>query len=380
MINFKIPIVWDTKYIDEMIDIAESGDIVITEMYGSLPIEKSGRTTKYIENISFAKAYGILDYLRNKGIKFNYLFNSIYQKNEIDTELITKVMTIIDELEPELLTLANIELMKKIGAISPKQGLTVSTVFGIDSLEKISLIKGLKRQGLNIKEVVLHHDCNIRRDLDNLIMELKKCNIRSSLIVNENCTYGCKRRDEHFKWAATAIEHDNSDYCLRGCVRDILISPWKILSLTGLIRPEDLDFYKKIGLDTFKLSGRHKPKEYLINTFRHYARRKYSGNMINLLTFSIPPGKQAKELFYVENSMVTSIKEKWKSEPTRFAILEAKKLYEKELFRINDEGSKYELIDGSLKNKKPGKYLEKISKIDKCSINMAKKMNHIDFM
>jgi collagenase-like PrtC family protease len=52
-----------------------------------------------------------------------------------------------------------------------------------------------------------------------------------------------------------------------------------------LVRPEDLEVYEEIGIHRFKVSGRNKSTPWLLRAARAYAQRRYSGNLLDILSF-----------------------------------------------------------------------------------------------
>lgn len=51
------------------------------------------------------------------------------------------------------------------------------------------------------------------------------------------------------------------------------------------IRPEDLHYYEEIGINRFKIAGRNKKTEWLVNVVKAYSERKYEGNLLDILSY-----------------------------------------------------------------------------------------------
>ncbi len=358
--NLKTPLVWDNGKINELIDAASGTDSQIKEMYGCLPILLSGRPSGQLESVPLEKARDVFKHIKSRSIRSNYLFNAVYSKDQITEDILNTIKKIVNTLEPNQVTIASPELREKFSEMFPDISIIVSTVQGVKTKKHIDSLIEEKERGINLSGVCLHHDCTISRDLLEITRHTKKAGLETSILVNENCVYECAYRTPHYIHTNIAHHYDHSDKFLNHCVRGILKEPWKLVGLAGMVRPEDTSFYENMGIDIFKIAGRDRPIDWMKKVIRAYATHSYEGNLIELLVFTIPPGKDAKEVFYVNNKKIRSISERWVNNPIEDMKKEAERLFENGDLRVTDKKSEYRIKNGIVKNITPGKYMQSI--------------------
>ncbi|MHC1567717.1 MAG: U32 family peptidase [Candidatus Syntropharchaeia archaeon] len=267
-------------------------------MEGSPDYIRTGRiglTHPDIENISEQVWFA-----HEKGIKVNVLANSSclggdhlspdgYKRyrwyferlNEIGVDSITLT-------DPYFIELVSREFDMKV---------VVSCIAFVDSPQKAIFYEEL---GANVITI----DTGINRNFDVLqgIRESTECELR--ILVNEGCLYSCPFRFFHYN----LISHGAlSDYYHDRCLSMRIRNPELIIK-SGWIRPEDLREYEKIGIDSFKISGRTHPLNWLVSTANAYIRRSYHGNLLNLLDCP----RDLRDLFYIENDLLDGAIERWK--------------------------------------------------------------------
>lgn len=72
------------------------------------------------------------------------------------------------------------------------------------------------------------------------------------------------------------------DYCLLSCSRLRLTDPSRFIK-TAWIRSEDMAVYEAMGYTTFKLLERGIPSAALLQSFKAYSEKRFSGNLAELL-------------------------------------------------------------------------------------------------
>ena len=161
---------------------------------------------------------------------------------------------------------------------------------------------------------VITVDTNINKDFNLLrkIVSAVSCDVR--VIVNEGCLYKCPFRYAHYNLAShfSSLNRPKSppfsldfyyDKCISIRLRDpsqIIKSPW--------IRPEDLNHYEEIGIKDFKLSGRTKTVNWIINCMRIYSHGKFDGNLLDILDCP----QILRYVFRIDNKNLEGCIEQWK--------------------------------------------------------------------
>ncbi len=113
------------------------------------------------------------------------------------------------------------------------------------------------------------------------------------LILNNSCLWGCPYRLSHDIVSSITSSHDGLnnvwfEYPILFCATEVRNDLANIIRMRW-IRPEDLSFYENIGIDRFKIAGRNKKTEWLVNVVKAYAERKYEGNLLDIVSY--PQGR-----------------------------------------------------------------------------------------
>jgi len=157
-------------------------------------------------------------------------------------------------------------------------------------------------------------DTNINRHFDLLEGVVKAVNCDVRLIVNEGCIYRCPFRYSHYNLAShlSSLNQPRTplfapDYYFDKCISLRLRDPTQIIK-SAWIRPEDLKAYEDIGITAFKLSGRTKTVNWIIDCMRSYAHRSFKGNLLDLLDCP----QMLRYVFYIDNEKLEGSVEQWK--------------------------------------------------------------------
>lgn len=182
----------------------------------------------------------------------------------------------------------------------------VSCISFVDSPEKAIFYEELGADGITV-------DTSINRDFHVLeaIRDAVSCDIR--VLVNEGCLYKCPFRYFDFNVVSHTsgpppVPKISFNYYQRKCRSLRVKKPWLVMK-ANWVRPEDLKAYEEIGIDTFKISGRNQPVNWVIETIKTYKSRDFSGNLIDLLDYS----RSMKHLFYIPNKKLDGAIDRWKS-------------------------------------------------------------------
>ncbi|MHC1582342.1 MAG: U32 family peptidase [Candidatus Syntropharchaeia archaeon] len=180
----------------------------------------------------------------------------------------------------------------------------VSCISYVDSPEKAVFF-----EELGADTITLEPSINRCFDILEGIRESTSCELR--ILVNEGCLYKCPFRLAH----VNLTSHRNGpnppkilyQYYQNRCNSMRVNNPELILK-ANWVRPEDVEEYERIGIDSFKVSGRMQSVNWIIEVSNAYANRSYKGNLVNLLDY----GKNFSHLFYIPNEELDGVIEQWK--------------------------------------------------------------------
>ncbi|MDO8489460.1 MAG: hypothetical protein Q7S42_05060, partial [Candidatus Omnitrophota bacterium] len=101
------------------------------------------------------------------------------------------------------------------------------------------------------------------------------------------CIYNCP----FWQYHATAASHASRlherlrgftiDYCILNCKLQRLLEPMEFIR-AGWIRPEDISYYKDIGIDSIKLVDRTRDMDTILLIANAYTQGHYDGNLMDL--------------------------------------------------------------------------------------------------
>jgi len=296
MINYSIPLKWNKQFIDKILSI-ESKDSSIESFYGCIENlgYRSGRIYLKNQDISIAEALKTIKYLKSKGKVFYYLLNApvvntienIYQVKEM-------IKIIINELKPDALVITSPQIMDIVRMINSEIRIHVSTIAGIKTVEQAKQFMQYEPA-----RIVPHHDTP---KYSNLLIKLKRycdsLNIELELMVTESCIMSCKERESHYK----SLAEGKSDRKFHNfCRAERLKNPSLLLSAGSFIPPEEVKHFKThYDINKFKITGRSKSVNFLINAATSYLHNKSPDNIVSIM--GIDPLVKAEKWIYIKFS------------------------------------------------------------------------------
>lgn len=351
-----IPCHWNKETIDEIVkQNKEINGFQVVEVYGVLSdggLIGHGRSRESVPQISRKEACDFRFYLQKQGLDFTYLLNAPFQSRDDKqrTELDEYLKWIINDLRPDAITISSLELMKLVREINSEIPIHISTIAGVKNAIDLEKYLSFKPDRL-----VPHHDCG--KDfiaLKELIKMTNKHNIDMELLSTESCLRKCPNREKHYKYLAQKTE-DGSFHTT--CNIQKIENPTEFLLSGGVIRPEDVNFYEKLGVRYFKISGRSKPANWLPEVVKAYQSRNYDGNLIRLL--GIDPKLEAENWIYIDNKALDGFIESYPinnnyQDELNYCDKWMIKLFRDGKFHLND-GSEYVVENEHLVLKKFGK-------------------------
>ena len=357
-----IPCHWNKEVIELIVKQNKEIDgPKVVEIYGALPEGGPighGRSPESVVPVSREEACNFRFYLKEQGLDFTYLLNAPFKKikgENHQVELTEYLQWIINDLRPDAVTVSSLELMSLVREMSSEIPIHISTIAGVKKVEDLQ-----KYLSLRPNRLVPHHDCG--KDftaLKELVDLACKNNIEVELLSTESCLRECPSRDAHYTYLA-----QKSKDCVfhTVCNTKKIENPAEFLLAGGVIRPEDMGFYEKLGVKYFKISGRSKPVSWLPEVVKAYQSRNYEGNLIRLL--GIDPKLEAENWIYIDNKSLDGFIEGYpqsidKEKESDYCDKWMVKLFEEHKFHLND-GTEYSVEGEHLVLKKTGENTENI--------------------
>jgi len=279
--KLSVPTNWD----DGLVSLLEPGPI--RHVYGKLQEDfvGGGRASFLLPPVSKKKAESHIKALRDHGIGFNYLLNSLHMDNEEFSKggmrNIRKLLDWLARIKVSSLTVAVPFLALFVKKDYPQFDITISSLMHIDSIEKVRYW-----DACGMDEVVLW-DTECNRNFK-LLREIRaNAKIKIQLIANNACLYQCPFRTAHYLYTCHLSRKGHArksmapDFYHLTCQSYRLNDPVEIVK-SQWIRPEDLHYYEKLGIDTIKLVDRRLPTAALMPIVNAYLRRNYRGNLLDL--------------------------------------------------------------------------------------------------
>lgn len=260
----------------------------ISDFYGSLPRTPigSGRPSFILPERTIQKAEKHIQLVRSMGFGFTYLLNSACTANIEYTvkgrRAIKDHLKWAIEAGANKVTVASPFLIEWIHKNFPELCIKVSVIATADSISKI---EWFIRLGAEI--VSISPDCNRNFRFLTKVGSLWPGKIE--LLANNLCLQNCPFARYHYLMVGHASQTDDTssmqsiiDYCLVRCTLEKIANPEQILK-GPFIRPEDLKYYIRLGLNKFKLTDRCKNTSWILRAANAYSNESYSGNLIDIL-------------------------------------------------------------------------------------------------
>jgi collagenase-like PrtC family protease len=112
--------------------------------------------------------------------------------------------------------------------------------------------------------------------------------IKIELLANNLCLLDCPIGAYHANYASHNSQCINptisrlDEYPMMWCTTEKINHPLELIK-SPWIRPEDIKVYEKIGFTHFKISGREKSTDWIVQRVKAYSERSYSGNVLDFL-------------------------------------------------------------------------------------------------
>lgn len=292
MINFAVPAMYTNTQLEaiEMLNKNSKNNRRIKEVYGSMPSAPVGtiRPSVTLPSISLEELCKYIKKVNNKGIEFDYIMNStVLDGGEYTSEgkkdIIDFVGTLVDA-GLNTLTVSVPYIIRLVKKYYPQLNITASICAEIESPQRA---KDFENIGVNC--IVPAKDLN--RDFSTLKNIVNSCSSSVKVLCTTPCLFKCSDLYYHMNLSSIRDNSLNEALKVKGkflshtasrCQRrrlekleEYIRSPW--------IRPEDISYYEKIGINDFKLDGRDKSEEYTTEVMTAYMNGHFDGNLLYLM-------------------------------------------------------------------------------------------------
>jgi collagenase-like PrtC family protease len=263
-------------------------DGMVLETYGSITSGKvlaSGRLVRQMQKIDFLDLYEYIKYSSERGIGFNYTLNPTHFQNREFTE--EGVKTIKEHLHKlyEAGVRSVTVTMPSLTELVQSTGLDIKIRTScLSQIRNANRAMAYKEMGVD-KIVV---DESINRDFHALKSIRQVFGEKVEIIVNQICDQNCMYRLFHYNMISGDPDKLTSqvsiNYYEHRCVLQQLKTIDNCLKLCW-VRPEDIHYYEDIGINYFKIQGRHAFIQGgdAVKTVKAYLDRSYDGNLMDLL-------------------------------------------------------------------------------------------------
>ena len=288
--KFSLATNFDNKLIEEI------KNLNIFVLYGKMKDDfiSGGRPASEMRTIEKERFEQHVKLARENGINFNYLLNGACTANQ-EQDLVWQDnfiswISYLVSVGVNAVTITNPLLLIIIKKHFPNVICRVSTFAKVDSLSKAKYWEDLGADIICADFTTLNRDfCALK----NMVNGLKRSKIE--LLATNSCLKECPFLFCH----TNSISHADSNYidwCLHNCQRIQLQNPEEYIK-SPWIRPEDLRYYRDIGIEHIKITERDFPTEVLVSRAKAYYNERYEGNLLDLVQghgFSL--SKEYKEL------------------------------------------------------------------------------------
>lgn len=290
---FSVPADFKRETIDKYHELNQRyDDSELKETYGQLTFGKvlnSGRVIEAIPGVDYKELEDYVNYSSKRGIWFNYTLNPACMGNfEFSEEGVRAIKILLRNLYNmgiSSLTLTMPALVELTKSMNITFEIKASAICEVMTPGKALFYKNLGAGRLVV-------DPDITRDFRRL---KNICHVFGSgveIIVNNVCYRNCAYKMFHYNHEAHRVSQDEShtvtDYYFNRCAMQKAGDLKNVIRLSW-IRPEDLKYYREVGISWFKLQGRQNVLEGdPVRALEAYMKEDFQGNLYDLITIFAP--------------------------------------------------------------------------------------------
>lgn len=259
-------------------------------IFGSHPVTITGhgRASFILPQVSDERLREHISLAHSYGIKFLYTMNTAtLNGKEYSEAFLRQLRAEVDRLVGmgvDGFIIALPFLIHYIKREYPDLEVSVSSFARVSNIREF---EGFVNMGADV--IILNEDDNRNFRLLRALVENFRGKVDIELIVNNTCLWGCPYRRTHDVVTSVVSSTDGVrnvwfEYPILFCATDVRNDLANLIRMRW-IRPEDLEYYERIGIDRFKIAGRNKKTEWLVRAVRAYAERRYDGNLLDIVSY-----------------------------------------------------------------------------------------------
>jgi collagenase-like PrtC family protease len=288
MIYFSVPADFRKETIDAYVKLnGKYNDKKVADTYGNITIDnfiESGRSIDQLPSVDFIKLHEYVDYSKKNGVDFSYTINAPHFRNkeflQKDLYDISNFLKKIYSIGIRNVIVSSPPLLEFIRSMDLYFKIKISAICQVNNANKALFYK--KKGGDKIVT-----DDSINRDFKRLAEIRKSFGEKVEVIANSICYQDCVYKQFHYNQIAfDSIElssESSKSFYLHRCLMHKHSNVSNMLKMNW-IRPEDLHYYTEIGINHFKLQGRHLMlNSDPVRAVEFYFQENYDGNLIDLL-------------------------------------------------------------------------------------------------
>lgn len=270
---------WDRSLLNEF----ASRSIV---WYGKLQcdIVGGGRSAQSLSAVTLTEIALFVEAAKRNGHETLYVLNGTCLSNDEFTPLFQRALRAfleqLSELDVSGVIVSVPFLLKFVKRNFPTFKVGISKLARVNTVKKAAMWAQLGADQLCM-------DLNINRDFLMLERIRDAVSVPLVLLANDACLYQCPFDNYHGNLSTHASqlgysERPYASYCSLWCKSTLVHQPAELLR-ARFIRPEDVEEYRRIGINHFKVLDRFKDTTWLVNAIRAYFAESYDGNLADIL-------------------------------------------------------------------------------------------------
>lgn len=261
----------------------------VEDIYGKLTMDfiGGGRPAYILPSVSRKQAAEQIKLILKKGLKFNYLLNASCMGNKELTaggqKELSKIIRWLLDLNVTSVTVTSPYLAQWLKTNYPAVRVVVSSFANVNSITRAKFWEDIGADEITLSPIELNRNFELLK----AIRKNVRCKLQ--LIANNNCLLHCPLYAYHGNLQAHSSQSGHElkgffiDYCRLTCnykrmneLSNFIKGDW--------IRPEDILFYAKLGVDKIKLVDRPMTTNALVRIMNAYIARSYEGNLLDLFS------------------------------------------------------------------------------------------------
>ncbi len=284
-IKLSVPTNWQPQLLDRL------NKTRIYEIYGKLDRDAvgGGRPPYILNSTSRCRATEHIRLVHKHGLRFNYLLNATCLGNiewtSSGQRRIRKLLDWLAGASVDTVTVAVPYLLQLIKKCYPVFKVKVSICSGVDNAMQARYWQELGADEITLSSWSVNRNFGLLREIRKAV----SCGLQ--VYANTRCLTGCPFTAYHYLAASHSSRAGGAkndffvDYCGLSCAYLTMLEPWRLIA-GAWIRPEDLHYYGKEGINSVKLAERDIETEYIVRIVEAYTLERYDGNLMDLFVNS----------------------------------------------------------------------------------------------